>query len=288
MFPGISVIIPLYNKEYTISDTIKSVQSQNYDNWELIIVDDGSTDKSGQIVEEYLNDDRIKYYYKENGGPSSARNFGVDKASKKWILFLDADDYFLPDAFVTYGNLIQQNSDIRFFVCNFWCERDTNRKLYSYKYKNGILKNNFFAWLWGRCMPRTGACIVHKSLCIKYPYNDKLRRFEDAGVIFKMFAKCKILTCKTPVMVYNKNTLAASKGRDDINEDYVSCMDLNNGSFWERMAKYDLLFQNMKLYPEQLKALYPQEVRKWHIWIFLKLCHFISVVENGAYKLFFR
>lgn len=287
MFPGISVIIPLYNKERTIGDTIKSVQSQNYDNWELIIVDDGSTDKSGQIVNEYLNDERIKYYCKENGGPSSARNYGVDKASKEWILFLDADDYFLPDAFVTYGNLIQQYSDIRFFVCNFWCERDTSRKLYSYKYKNAILKNNFFAWLWGRCMPRTGACIVHKSLCAEYPYNEKLRRFEDADVIFKMFAKCKVLTSKTPVMVYNQNTLAASKGRNDINEDYVSCMDLNNGIFWERMAKYDLLFQNTLLYP-QLQEIYPDAVKKKHISFFLKICHFFSKLENKFYALFHK
>ena len=287
MFPEISVIIPLYNKECTISHTIKSVQSQNYDNWELIIVDDGSTDKSRQIVEEYLNDERIKYYYKENGGPSSARNYGVDKATKEWILFLDADDYFLPDALATYSNLIHQHSEISFFVCNFWCERYTYRRLYSYKYKNTILNNNFFAWMFGRCMPRTGACVIRKKLCEEYPYNEKLRRFEDADVIFKMFEKYKVFTCKTPVMVYNQNTLAASKGRNDINEDYVSCMDLNNGNFWERMAKYDLLFQNTLLYP-QLQEIYPDAVKKKHISFFLKICHFFSKLENKFYALFHK
>ena len=81
-----SVIIPLYNKEKCIKDTIFSVLSQTYANFEIIVVDDGSTDNSATNVKS-INDYRIKYYYKDNGGVSSARNYGISKAKGGWIFF---------------------------------------------------------------------------------------------------------------------------------------------------------------------------------------------------------
>ena len=83
----ISVIIPLYNKGNNIKETIFSVLNQTYEDFELLIVDDGSTDNSSDIVKS-INDRRIRYVYKENGGPSSARNFGVQNALYDWILLL--------------------------------------------------------------------------------------------------------------------------------------------------------------------------------------------------------
>lgn len=91
-----SVIIPLYNKENFIKNTIKSVFDQTFQDYEIIVVNDGSTDKSEEIVLEF-NDSRLRYYSKENEGVSTARNFGIEKAQSDYITFLDADDYWYPE-----------------------------------------------------------------------------------------------------------------------------------------------------------------------------------------------
>lgn len=103
--PLISIVIPLYNKKYTIERCIKSVLYQNYSNIEIIVVDDGSTDGSGELAYGMKND-KIIYLRKENGGVSSARNYGVKFAHGEWIIFLDADDYLLPFVSQIYIKLL--------------------------------------------------------------------------------------------------------------------------------------------------------------------------------------
>lgn len=93
----ISVIVPVYNSEDFLCTCIESIRSQEYQNWEAILVDDGSTDHSGAIAEEYAHQDsRITVIHKGNGGVSSARNTGLDTATGTYILFLDSDDELLP------------------------------------------------------------------------------------------------------------------------------------------------------------------------------------------------
>lgn len=93
----ISVIIPVYNNENEIRRSIKSIQEQTYKDLEIIIINDGSSDNSREIIEELmLTDSRIKLINTPNQGQSQARNLGVSKASGDWILFLDADDYYQP------------------------------------------------------------------------------------------------------------------------------------------------------------------------------------------------
>ena len=94
--PFFSVIVPLYNKENFVENTLKSVLNQNFTDFEVIIVNDGSIDKSEEKVKGF-NDDRIKYFYQENQGASSARNFGIEKANSNYIAFIDADDYWFPN-----------------------------------------------------------------------------------------------------------------------------------------------------------------------------------------------
>ena len=89
----ISVVIPVYNTEKYLRESIESVLNQTYRHFELIIVNDGSTDSSKDIIDEYAKkDDRIRAFHKQNGGVSSARNFGIDKAKGDYICFIDADD----------------------------------------------------------------------------------------------------------------------------------------------------------------------------------------------------
>lgn len=93
----VSIIVALYNKEKWIESTIKSVINQKYEDWELIIVDDGSTDSSGDIADKYASEDnRIVVYHRENHGISDTRYWGYEHSSGEWITVLDADDYLHP------------------------------------------------------------------------------------------------------------------------------------------------------------------------------------------------
>ena len=93
--PLVSVLMPCYNAEATLEATLKSVVTQNFRHWEAIIVNDGSTDKSEEKILQF-KDSRIQYYSKKNEGASTARNYGIEKASSDFITFLDADDYWYP------------------------------------------------------------------------------------------------------------------------------------------------------------------------------------------------
>lgn len=100
-----SIVIPLYNKENFIQDTLKSVLNQTFQDFEIIVVDDGSTDKSAEKVRE-LDNPKINYFRTENQGASKARNVGIQKANADYICFLDADDYWYPNHLDVLYNLI--------------------------------------------------------------------------------------------------------------------------------------------------------------------------------------
>lgn len=93
--PNVSVIIPAYNRAFIIGQTIDSVLQQTYGNYEIIVVDDGSTDNTYEALKPYW--DKIRYEYKENGGIASARNRGLELAQGEYIAFLDSDDFWKPE-----------------------------------------------------------------------------------------------------------------------------------------------------------------------------------------------
>lgn len=96
--PKITVIIPVYNAERYIKRCLKSVTSQSYKNFEVILINDGSTDSSESIIKKYINaDNRFRYFSQNNSGPSFARNLGIKKAKGDYLSFIDADDWVSPD-----------------------------------------------------------------------------------------------------------------------------------------------------------------------------------------------
>lgn len=110
----ISIIIPIYNSEKYLNRCIDSILNQTYSNLEIILIDDGSTDNSLKICEEYLNiDNRIKIKHKKNEGTASARNMGLNMAKGEWIAFVDSDDYIEKDMYEKlYKNAIKNNAEI--------------------------------------------------------------------------------------------------------------------------------------------------------------------------------
>jgi glycosyltransferase involved in cell wall biosynthesis len=115
MNPGsslISVIIPVYNAGKYLEETIRSVLDQSYSNWELILINDGSTDASENIIHPFLSDPRIKYYKQLNAGVSVARNKGMELSSGKFLAFLDADDRWLAENLEKKIRYLSEHSEV--------------------------------------------------------------------------------------------------------------------------------------------------------------------------------
>ena len=123
--PFFSVVIPLYNKEQIIGKTIQSVLNQLYQNFEIVVVDDGCTDKSVSLVEK-IKDERIKIIRKKNGGVSSARNLGIQNTQYNWIVFLDADDYWDENHLLNLQNVLLNQKTEGFVATGFYI---SNKKL---------------------------------------------------------------------------------------------------------------------------------------------------------------
>lgn len=114
----ISIIVPVYNVERYLEKCIGSLINQSYQNLEIILVDDGSVDRSGGICDAYLaKDPRIQVIHKKNGGLSDARNAGLEKSSGKWFAFIDSDDYITPDT-IERLYLAATENNCQIAVCN--------------------------------------------------------------------------------------------------------------------------------------------------------------------------
>lgn len=139
--PIISIIVPVYNVENYLKRCIESILNQTFTDFELILVNDGSTDGSGIICKEFSSvDDRIKVINKNNGGLSSARNSGIEIARGKYISFIDSDDYINNNMFeILYREIIFSNSDIS--ICNYCKVSDYNRPVdNNLQYKSQIFE----------------------------------------------------------------------------------------------------------------------------------------------------
>lgn len=121
MKPLISIIIPTYNRAHLIGETLDSILSQTYANWECIIVDDGSTDNTSAVLEGYLKDKRFNFFNRENNrkkGPSSCRNIGIENATGNLIMFLDSDDLITTVCLVNRLKFVNDNEGFDFWIFN--------------------------------------------------------------------------------------------------------------------------------------------------------------------------
>ncbi len=111
--PKVSVVVPVYNVEKHLNRCIDSIINQTYEDFELILIDDGSSDNSGAICDQYSQkDNRIRVMHKENGGASLARNCGIDNANGKFVMFVDSDDYIGHEMLKTHIDLMENDVDL--------------------------------------------------------------------------------------------------------------------------------------------------------------------------------
>lgn len=191
----ISIIIPLYNKEAYIKNTINKVLLQTYQNFELIIVNDGSKDNGPQIAESF-SDPRIRLINKENGGVSSARNVGIKEAKYDYIAFLDADDEWLPNHLEEIHKLIvDYGSEANVFVTNFARKYPDGRIIPNRKedeLKQGIITNYFKEALKKAVIHTSCVCVSKNALDIVNGFDERFSNGEDIDLWVRLARKYKI------------------------------------------------------------------------------------------------
>lgn len=191
--PLISIIIPCYNQSNFLSETLQSVLNQTYAHWECLLVNDGSTDDSHKVALKWgKSDKRFLYFKKENGGLSSARNFGLLKATGDYIQFLDADDLLMPDKFEKQLEDLQ-NCDISISDYFSFLENDTmksvpNRYLSPFLSELEFKKEIILDWEYRKSIP-CHSVLFKRSLLEKHQlvFDESLPNHEDWVFWSKLF-----------------------------------------------------------------------------------------------------
>lgn len=194
----ISVIVPVYNTEKYLSKCINSLVNQTLKDIEIIFIDDGSTDNSKNIIQEYAkNDKRIKYFYKENGGQATARNLGLEKAIGEYILFIDSDDFIDKNMLNIMYNIAKSNNlDIVYSDYYIYYSEDNKKIEKSVKIKTN---NDIINYI-----------LSAPSPCNKLFRRDFLieQRFKfPEGIIYEDFASIPALGINDPKIEYIEKPL---------------------------------------------------------------------------------
>ncbi|HBI61973.1 MAG TPA: glycosyltransferase family 2 protein [Lachnospiraceae bacterium] len=202
MKPLISIIIPVYNVEKYLGQCMKSVSDQTSSDLEIILVDDGSTDRSGEICDSWKKtDSRVTVIHKSNGGLSDARNVGIEAASGDWLMFIDSDDY-VSDHFCEHAlHLVEEShADIGVFDYQFCWEDHCERSKESI---TGILDNQeaMYQLLIGNTKNYAWNKIYKRDLFrnVRYPAS---RVWEDIGTTYKLFAAAEKVHFSSEVLYF--------------------------------------------------------------------------------------
>ena len=184
----ISVIVPVYGVEKYIKKCIQSIVDQTFKNLEIIIVDDGTKDNSIKIIEENFDDNRIVIYHKKNGGLASARNYGINKASGKYLFFVDSDDFLDTNCLLDMYNEITSKK-VDMVICDYYKYYENGNKIHE-KMIPFYDKNN------DKCsvISMPGAvCKLVKTSIIKNNKIEFLEKyyFEDNAIMPYLCALCK-------------------------------------------------------------------------------------------------
>lgn len=239
MRPLISIILPVYNVEEFLGKCLKSLEAQNSKEYEIVIVDDGSNDNSLQISQNWLGRySNIRVYQKKNGGLSSARNYGLDKAYGEFIMFVDPDDEIVPYSLDAQINLLNKyNCDI--LIRNFKVVDANNESIKKKDIHNFIFENNLlsgeeslkilleqkmphFAWLG----------IFKRALFVKHNIRfPEGRRFEDSAVMYRLLGESKSVyfdNNKTYLYRQNRASIMHNVRADDAESLWMNVVEMEN------------------------------------------------------------
>ena len=235
---SISVIVPVYNVENYIRECLDSILAQTVSSFELILIDDGSTDNSGRICDEYAQqDERIRVIHKENGGLSSARNKGLDEATGDYVCFIDSDDTLKPDFLEKlYDGILQHNSDLAF------CDIDA-KKLTDWSMEIGHIDEITFEearrWLYDQYSREYVLMVIACDKLYAKELFDGLRfplgrLHEDEFMIGPILKRAnRISFVPEKLYVYRENTSGITSNANKFNIRHLDAID----AYTERIAE---------------------------------------------------
>lgn len=226
--PLISIIIPVYNVEQYVTKCVESVINQTYKNIQIILIDDGSTDNSGKICDDFkLKDNRIEVIHKKNGGLSDARNAGLKIVKGDYIGFVDSDDYIAADMYETMLSLIiENNSDIS--IVSFL--QYENGSFTQMEYTNELIKVNSLDGIKYILMDKKIPNYSWNKLFKKKIFDNITfptgRKFEDIATTYKLFENADNIVFKdTPKYYYIRRNDSITKTKNyDNYKDYVDIL----------------------------------------------------------------
>lgn len=189
MKPKVSIIMPVYNAEKTLKRAIDSILSQTFTSWELIMIDDGSTDNSSDICEEYAErDNRIKVIHRVNGGVASARQEGLDLSSGEYVIHADSDDWMKDNALnCLYSTAISEDADV--VICDYYLDNNASliyvKQEPTSKSDNKQLLKDFSQKLIGSLWNK----LIRRDIIVKYNirFVDGVNYSEDLLFCYQLF-----------------------------------------------------------------------------------------------------
>lgn len=300
--PQFSVIIPLYNKENFIEETLQSVLQQSVTDFEIVVVNDGSTDHSEAIVLKHT-DSRIRYFSKTNEGVSLARNFGIDKANGAYVAFLDADDYWYPDFLETFRQTILQFPEQLVFAASK--EIQTAHKTfpagYNFKKSNQPQLLNYFESSKKESILWTSCAVFHKRVFEKVGvFDPAIRIGEDTDLWIRVGLEFPIVFHPKILARYNYDEQSVSRAVSYImpdstflkyaeaEKDHVGLhqfLDLNRFTV---AIKYKLLGNKaaFKMYAKEIDSknlnLKKQILLQLPVFLLLRLIRFKQFLANNG------
>jgi glycosyltransferase involved in cell wall biosynthesis len=206
--PAVTVVIATYNRANYLTETIDSVLGQKFQNFELIVVDDGSTDETRQVVAPYGF--RVQYVYQENRGPSAARNVGVRYAKGSWISIQDSDDICAPNHLVSLYGYAQSHSDCAGVFANggYLSGRAHNRDTIIPPGKSNRIASRGVNWadIFDKSIFRLQASLIRKDAYLRVGgLDERFRICDDLDLLFKLFTVYPIAYLDEVVFYYRKH-----------------------------------------------------------------------------------
>jgi len=193
-----SIIMPVYNHVRYVEAAVQSVLDQTCGDWELVMVDDGSTDGSGQLIDHLARSDRrIRVIHQDNAGPAAARNAALAIARAEWLTYLDSDDLFLPDALAGYRGFIREHPDVEFIHgYRHRLNRDGSVRPLRGQFQD---RPTGTRELFGR-MYLSHLCVCYRRELIDRagPYDPRLRGCEDYDLYLRMSLHCRFVPLGKP------------------------------------------------------------------------------------------
>jgi glycosyltransferase involved in cell wall biosynthesis len=196
-----SIIIPTYNRSLFLVDTIESVKLQSFTNWECIVIDDGSTDNTQEIVKQFMSsDDRIKYFYQENSERGAARNNGIERSAGKYICFLDSDDHYLSNHLkVLYDQISLSNFSKSLFFTNAY-SKNNNLEI-SNRHCPDLDANSPLAYILNYTF-NPARIAVHNEILRHEKFDPTIPGLEDLDLWLRIALNYPVIQIKERTVVY--------------------------------------------------------------------------------------